>query len=376
MPEISDDAQAPVPLGGDAARAEQQHGLRRHRGDRLLARRRASRCPKPAATRSTGTPAPSSAPGSAASTRSASRSSRGSTRARCGASAARRSSRPWPAAISACVGGLLGLGDQVTTNSSACTTGTEAIVDAFHGARRARRADDRGRLRRVLAVHLGRLRRDARARAAVERQARGGVAADERDGRRLRALVRRGAADGREPVVGAGAGRAHLRRDPRRPRQLRRPAGRRQHDGAEPGGRAALRPGGAGGGGHRPRADRRDQRPPDGDDGRPARGRHVAAGARAGGRRRFPWINSTKSLIGHGLGAAGGIESVAVGARSSTEGSCTARSTARTCTPTSPRSRRSIPHGRSRSRRESSPRRASASATSTAASSSASTTKT
>ena len=34
-------------------------------------------------------------------------------------------------AVSACVGGLLGLGGQVTSNSSACTTGTEAVVDAF-----------------------------------------------------------------------------------------------------------------------------------------------------------------------------------------------------------------------------------------------------
>jgi 3-oxoacyl-(acyl-carrier-protein) synthase len=34
---------------------------------------------------------------------------------------------------------------------------------------------------------------------------------------------------------------------------------------------------------------------------------------RALGRRpeNFPWVNSTKSLIGHGLGAAGGIEAVA-----------------------------------------------------------------
>lgn len=33
--------------------------------------------------------------------------------------------------VSARVGGLLGLGGQVTTNSSACTTGTEAIINAF-----------------------------------------------------------------------------------------------------------------------------------------------------------------------------------------------------------------------------------------------------
>ncbi len=32
---------------------------------------------------------------------------------------------------SACVGGLLGLGGQVTTNSSACSTGTEAVINAF-----------------------------------------------------------------------------------------------------------------------------------------------------------------------------------------------------------------------------------------------------
>ena len=35
-------------------------------------------------------------------------------------------------AVSAKLGGLLALGGQVTTNSSACTTGTEAVIDAFH----------------------------------------------------------------------------------------------------------------------------------------------------------------------------------------------------------------------------------------------------
>lgn len=39
---------------------------------------------------------------------------------------------------SANIGGLLGLGGQVTTNSSACTTGTEAIADAFHAIRQGR----------------------------------------------------------------------------------------------------------------------------------------------------------------------------------------------------------------------------------------------
>jgi 3-oxoacyl-(acyl-carrier-protein) synthase len=39
---------------------------------------------------------------------------------------------------SACVGGLLGLGGQVTTNSSACSTGTEAIVGGFWMIREGR----------------------------------------------------------------------------------------------------------------------------------------------------------------------------------------------------------------------------------------------
>jgi 3-oxoacyl-(acyl-carrier-protein) synthase len=40
--------------------------------------------------------------------------------------------------VSARISGLLGLGGQVTTNSSACTTGTEAIVQAFHQIREGR----------------------------------------------------------------------------------------------------------------------------------------------------------------------------------------------------------------------------------------------
>ncbi|MEO8849789.1 MAG: beta-ketoacyl-[acyl-carrier-protein] synthase family protein [Casimicrobiaceae bacterium] len=38
-------------------------------------------------------------------------------------------------AVSAKLGGLLALGGQTTTNSSACTTGTEAVIDAFHKIR-------------------------------------------------------------------------------------------------------------------------------------------------------------------------------------------------------------------------------------------------
>ena len=47
-------------------------------------------------------------------------------------------------ASSANIGGLLGLGGQVTTNSSACTTGTEALANAFFSIRE-------GRLTRCLA---------------------------------------------------------------------------------------------------------------------------------------------------------------------------------------------------------------------------------
>lgn len=46
--------------------------------------------------------------------------------------------------VSARLGGFLALGGAVTTNSSACTTGTEAVVQAFHAVRE-------GRLERVLA---------------------------------------------------------------------------------------------------------------------------------------------------------------------------------------------------------------------------------
>ncbi len=40
--------------------------------------------------------------------------------------------------VSARVGGLLGLGGQVTTNSSACTTGTEAVINAYFHIREGR----------------------------------------------------------------------------------------------------------------------------------------------------------------------------------------------------------------------------------------------
>ena len=59
---------------------------------------------------------------------------------------------------SARIAGLLALGNQVTSNSSACSTGNEAdhrrhLADP-HGLGEA---DDRGRFRRVFALHLGRI---------------------------------------------------------------------------------------------------------------------------------------------------------------------------------------------------------------------------
>jgi 3-oxoacyl-(acyl-carrier-protein) synthase len=47
-------------------------------------------------------------------------------------------------AVSGCLGGLLALGGEVTTNSSACTTGTEAVIQAFWHLQA-------GRARRMLA---------------------------------------------------------------------------------------------------------------------------------------------------------------------------------------------------------------------------------
>ncbi len=52
--------------------------------------------------------------------------------------------RTMTSCTSACIGGVLGLGGQVTTNSSACCTGTEAIVNAYWMIRE-------GRIERVLA---------------------------------------------------------------------------------------------------------------------------------------------------------------------------------------------------------------------------------
>ena len=353
VPEVSDELKHQYFSGRDAAGAEQQHGVRRHRGDRLLARRGLRRARARTATRWTGTRAPSSAPGSAASTRWATGSCPGSNEGKVRRLGSTTVEQTMASSVSACVGGFLALGGQVTTNSSACTTGTEAVVDAFHKVRAGRAdADDRRRRRRVVALHLGRVRRHARARAPVERQARGRVTPDERDGRRVRALLGRRAADGREPVVGAARrGAPDLRRNPRRPRKLRRPARRRQHDGAEPRGGQAVRAGGARDRRDRTGPDRRDQRAPDRHDGRPARSRRRGSGRSGGGPRSSR--GSTPPSRSSGTASARPAASKRWRRCSrSAAGSCTDRSTARTCTRTS----RRLPRG-FRTRRSSVPPR-------------------
>ena len=58
---------------------------------------------------------------------------------------------------SARIGGILGAGNQVTSNSSACSTGNEAIVDSpLADPKWSSKADDRRRFRRRHSLHLGR----------------------------------------------------------------------------------------------------------------------------------------------------------------------------------------------------------------------------
>ena len=119
--------------------------------------------------------------------------------------------------ISARVSGILALGNQVTTNSSACSTGTEAILDGAN------------RIRMGLAERMvcGGSEGDSHYSWAgfdgmrvlsqpVQRRAGEGVAADERQRRRLRARRRRRRAAPREPRVRDAARRPHLRRAARR----------------------------------------------------------------------------------------------------------------------------------------------------------------
>ena len=181
---------------------------------------------------------------------------------------------------SARIAGLLGLGNQVTTNSSACNTGTEAVVDAFLRIRE-------GRAERMLAGGsegsskyiwagfdamkvLERPHNDRPTEASRPMSATaGGFVPDRAQGcscSRASRAQRRGG--------------AHLRRGARRLHELRWSPHGRKHDRAEPERRAAVHSGRRRDGGDSPRSDRRHQRAPHSDVRRSPRGRELVGGAR------------------------------------------------------------------------------------------------
>jgi 3-oxoacyl-(acyl-carrier-protein) synthase len=213
--------------------------------------------------------------------------------------------------VSAIIGGFLALGGQVTTNSSACTTGTEAIVDAFHKIRD-------GRAVRVLAggsegsSHYIWAGFDAM--RVLARQSND----------RPEAASRPMSATAAGFVPSAGAGLLMVESLPsaqaRGARIHAEILGGHVNCGGQRGGGSMTAP--------NPEGARRCvlaalAEAGIGPDAVDAINGHLTATMadtleigtwqRALGRRpeNFPWINSTKSLIGHGLGAAGGIEAVA-----------------------------------------------------------------
>ena len=247
--------------------------------------------------------------------------------------------------VSARVSGLLALGNQVTSNSSACSTGTEAIVEGAtrirHGPRRAH-AVRRQRGRQPL--QLGRVRRDARALAPVQRRAGEGVAPDERQRR---------AASSPAPARASCTSRASSRRAKRGARIHAELLGGALNCGGHRGGgsmtapnpesvrrciRAALADAGI-----EPARGRRDQRPPHRHRRRPQRGRGLGGGARARPGRpaadHLDQVDDRPRPRGGRRHRVRGLHPDA--ARAAT---FTPRSTARTFTRGSRPSRASIPH--------------------------------
>jgi len=213
--------------------------------------------------------------------------------------------------VSACVGGLLALGGQVTTNSSACTTGTEAIVDAFHKVRS-------GRAVRVIAGGVeGSSHYIWAGFDAMRVLARQSNDRPEAASRPMSAT-----AGGFVPSSGAGLLMVESLSSARArgARIYAEILGGHVNCGGQRGGgtMTAPNPEGAkrcvlaalavaGIGPERVEAINGHLTATMADP------LEVGTWQRALGRRpeEFPWINSTKSLVGHGLGAAGGIESVA-----------------------------------------------------------------
>ncbi len=215
-------------------------------------------------------------------------------------------------AVSACVGGLLALGGQVTTNSSACTTGTEAVVDAFLKVRD-------GRATRVIAGGSeGSSHYIWAGFDAMRVLARQSNDCPEAASRPMSA-----SAGGFVPASGAGLLMVESLSSARArgARIYAEILGGHVNCGGQRGGGSMTAP--------NPEGARRcvlaalavagiGPERIDAINGHltatMADPLEVGTWQRALGRRpdAFPWINSTKSLIGHGLGAAGGIESVAV----------------------------------------------------------------
>jgi 3-oxoacyl-(acyl-carrier-protein) synthase len=212
---------------------------------------------------------------------------------------------------SALLGGLLGVGGQVSSNSSACATGTEAVINAF----RQIRAGDADR------VLAGAAESSSEYTAAcfdcMRVTARGFNATPERASRPLSAT-----ASGFVPAAGAGALLLESLESAER-------RGARIY--AEVLG-AAMNCGGQRGGGSitasNPEGVRRCVRQAlcqseiAGSDIDYINGHLTATGADSKeidnlrcalqvDEDDFPWINSTKSMIGHALGASGAIECVA-----------------------------------------------------------------
>ncbi len=217
-------------------------------------------------------------------------------------------------AVSACVGGMLALGGQVTTNSSACTTGTEAIVDAFHKVRS-------GRAARVIAGGAEGSSHYIWAGFDAMRV----LARQSNDRPEAASRPMSASASGFVPSSGAGLLMVESLSSARArgARIYAEILGGDVNCGGQRGGGTMTAP--------NPEGARRCVLAAlavagIGPERIEAINGHLTATMadplevgtwqRALGRKpeEFPWINSTKSLIGHGLGAAGGIESVACGA--------------------------------------------------------------
>ena len=148
---------------------------------------------------------------------------------------------------SARIAGLLALGNQVTSNSSACSTGNEAVIEAVERIRNGLATRMlAGGSEGAVALHLGRLRRHAGDLPEVQRPAGAGLPADERERLRFRSRGGRRHPRARGTGIGPGAGGADLRRGPGRDGELRRTPDGGLHHRAESGGGEAVHPGGRG----------------------------------------------------------------------------------------------------------------------------------